>query len=43
MGRCSWIPGLPLRGHPGMTMQKEIGELILTADSITLAFGGITR
>jgi hypothetical protein len=30
-------------GHPGMTMQKEIGEPILTADSITLAFGGITR
>jgi branched-chain amino acid transport system ATP-binding protein len=25
-----------------MTMQKEIGEPSLTADSITLAFGGIT-
>ena len=29
-------------GHPGMTTQKEIGEPILTADRITLAFGGIT-
>ena len=28
-------------GHPGMTTQKQIGEPILTADRITLAFGGV--
>src|SRR5215472_4854433 len=38
-GACAWMPG----SGPGMTSAvKLIGEPILTADRITLAFGGIT-